>query len=289
MDTAALVKAAISASILMLVFALGLRASFADATSLFRNPFQPPHRLLRALTAMYLVVPAVAIGLGSLLDLSVPVRTAMLAMAIAPIPPILPGKQLKFGGSSAHVFGLLVAVSLCAIVLVPLALVVIGKVFHHPAAFSPTRVASLIGSTVLLPLMAGLACRHFAPRWAERLAPWASRLGTALLIAGALPVLIAAAPAMAALVGDGSLLAITALVVCAIAAGYALGGSNDDERSTLAIATAMRHPGIALAIASFNVPEAAHVGAAVLLCVLVSVVLTTVFGAFGKRQHSGRV
>jgi BASS family bile acid:Na+ symporter len=110
-----------------------------------------------------------------------------------------------------------------------------------------------------------------------------------LLIAGALQVLIAAAPAMAALVGDGSLLAITALVVCAIAAGYALGGSSEHERSTLAIATAMRHPGIALAIASFNVPEAANVGAAVLLYVLASVVLTTVFGTFGKRRHSGRV
>jgi BASS family bile acid:Na+ symporter len=149
---------------LLLVFALGLRASFAHATSLFRNLLQPPHRLLRALAAMYLVVPAVAIGLGLLLDPSVPVRTAMLAMAIAPIPPILPGKQLKFGGSSAHVFGLLVAVSLCAIVLVPLELVVIGEVFHRPAAFSPTRVASPIGSTVLLLLLAGLAFRHFAPR-----------------------------------------------------------------------------------------------------------------------------
>lgn len=289
MDTQALVKAAISASILLLVFALGLRASFADATSLFRNLLRPPNWLLRALTAMYLVVPAVAIGLGLLLDLSVPVRTAMLAMAIAPIPPILPGKQLKFGGSSAHVFGLLVAVSLCAIVLVPLELVVIGKVFHHHAAFSPTRVASLIGSTVLLPLLAGLIFRHFAPRWAERLAPWASRLGTALLIAGALPVLIAAAPAMAAQVGDGSLLAIAALGVCAIAAGYALGGPGDDERSTLAIASVMRHPGIALAIASFNVPEASHVGAAVLLYVLVSVVLTTLFGMVQKRRHGGRV
>jgi BASS family bile acid:Na+ symporter len=289
MDAQALVKAAISASILMLVFSLGLRASFADAISLFRSLFEPPHRLLRALIAMYLVVPAVAIGLGLLLDLSVSVRTGMLAMAIAPIPPILPGKQLKFGGSNAHVFGLLVAVSLCAIVFVPLELVVIGPVFDHQAAFSPTRVAGLIGSTVLLPLLAGLAFRQLAPRWAEWLAPWASRLGTALLIAAALPVLTAAAPAMAALVGDGSVLAITVLVVCAIAAGYALGGPNADERSTLAIASAMRHPGVALAIATFNVPEATHVGAAVLLYVLVSVVLTTVFGAIRTRRRVNRV
>jgi hypothetical protein len=51
----------------------------------------------------------------------------------------------------------------------------------------------------------------------------------------------------------------------------------------------MRHPGIALAIASFNVPEAEHVGAAVLLYMFVSVVLTTLFGTIAKRRHGGRV
>ncbi len=286
MDAQSLVKAALSASILMLVFALGLRASFADATSLFRELFRPPRRLLRALTAMYIVVPAVAVGLGLAFDLSMPVRTGMLAMAIAPIPPILPGKQLKFGGSSAHVFGLLVAVSLCAIVLVPLVLHVIGEVFHRHVAFAPTQVAGLIGSTVLLPLLAGLAFRYLAPRRAEQLAPWVSRLGTALLIVGVLPVLVAAAPALWEVASAGAVLAIVALAACAIAAGYVLGGPSADERSTLAIASAMRHPGVALAIATFNVPEAPHVGAAVLLYLLVSLVLTTLFGKVYTKRNA---
>jgi len=285
MDIQALLKAALSASILMLVFALGLRASFADATSLFRQFLRPPHRLLRALIAMYVVVPAVAVALGLMLDLPLPVRAAMLAMAIAPIPPILPGKQLKFGGSSVHVFGLLVAVSLCAVVLVPLVLHVIGQVFHRHVAFSPAQVARLIGSTVLLPLLAGLTLRHFAPHWAERLAPWVSRLGTVLLIAGALPVLIAAEPAMAALVGNGAVLAIAVLVACAIAAGHVLGGPGEDERATLAFASAMRHPGVALAVATVNAPEAPQLGAAVLLYVLLAVVLTTVYGSFARRNR----
>lgn len=289
MDAQTLVKTAISASILLLVFALGLRASFADATSLFRELFRPPNRLLRALTAMYIVVPALAISLGLLFDLSQPVRTGLLAMAISPIPPILPGKQLKFGGSNAYVFGLLVAVSMCAIVLVPLVLGVIGQVFHRHAVFAPAQVARLIGSTVLLPLLAGLIFRRFAPSWAERLAPWVSRLGTALLIVGALFVLIAAGPAMAALVGDGAVLVMAVLAACAIAVGHALGGPNDDERPTLAVASAMRHPGIALAIATTNVPEASHVGAAVLTYLLVSLVLTTVYGRFVRpdRRRAG--
>jgi BASS family bile acid:Na+ symporter len=280
-DAQAILKAALSASILLLVFALGLRSSFADATSLIRQFLRPPRRLLRALIAMYVVVPAVAIALGLMFDLPVSVRAGMLAMAIAPIPPILPGKQLKFGGDSAHVFGLLVAVSLCAIVLVPIVLHFIGPVFgHDEVAFSPAQVARLIGSTVLLPLLAGLTLRQLAPRWAERLAPWVSRLGTVLLVAGVLPVLVAAAPAIAALVGDGSLLVIAALVGCAILAGHALGGPGEDGRKTLAIATANRHPGVALAVATLNAPAASHVGAAVLLYVLLATVLTALYGRF---------
>jgi len=286
MDAQSLIKASLSASILMLVFALGLRASFADATSLFRGLFQTPRRLLRALVAMYVVVPALAVGLGLLFDLPQPVRTGMLAMAIAPIPPILPGKQLKFGGSSAHAFGLLVAVSLCSVLLVPLVVHLIGPVFGRQAAFSSAQVAGLIGSTVLLPLLAGLAFRHFAPSRAERLAPWISRMGTALLIAGALPVLVAAAPAIAALTGDGAVLVIATLVICAIAVGHALGGPTEGERSTLAVATANRHPGVALAIGTINVPEATQVGAAVLMYLLVSLVLTSLYGVLRRSSRA---
>jgi BASS family bile acid:Na+ symporter len=165
----------------------------------------------------------------------------------------------------------------------------IGAVFHRQVAFSPTQVARLIGSTVLLPLLAGLLFRHFVPRAAELLAPWVSRLGTVLLIAGLLPVLVAAGPAIAALVGSGALLVIAALVACAIAVGHALGGPSDDERSTLAIATAMRHPGVALAMSTLNVPEAPQVGAVVLLYVLLAVVLTTLYGRFARPQRHAQV
>ena len=171
-------------------------------------------------------------------------------------------------------------VSLCSIVLVPVVLHLIGAVFDHDVAFTPAQVAGLIGSTVLLPLLAGMVFRHVAPRWAERLAPWVSRLGTVLLVAGALAVLVAAVPAIAALVGDGAVLVIALLVACAIAAGHALGGPDADERSTLAVATANRHPGVALAVATFSVPEAPHVGAAILTYLLVALVLTALYGRY---------
>lgn len=283
MDPAHLVQLAIKTSILFLVFALGLRASIADTTTLVRALFQPPNRLLRAVVAMNVVVPVVATAVALLFDLPLPVKVAMLAMAVAPIPPLLPGKQLKLGGASSYVFGLLVAVSLAAIVLVPLGVEVLGRLFGREAHFGATQVVTLVGTTILLPLVAGLMVRHFAPGFAGRAASPISRLGTIFLAAGLVPVLVKVAPAMLSLIGDGSVLAITVVVGAAILAGHALGGPDPDERTALSIAAAMRHPGIALSIAMLAVPEEPRVPAAILLYLLISVVATTVYGRWRQR------
>jgi BASS family bile acid:Na+ symporter len=284
MEPAQLIKLALTASIPLLVFALGLRATFAETTTLFRELFRPPNRLLRALVAIYVIVPVAAAALALLGDLSRPVKVALLAMAVAPIPPILPGKQLKFGGEKSYVFGLLVAVSLVAILLVPLGVDVLGRVFGRESRFSPIEVARLIGMTILAPLVVGLMLRHAAPRLAQATAPWASRAGTILLVGGLVPVLIKVWPTVAALVGDGSVLAIAALVVVAIVAGHAMGGPDPDERATLALASAMRHPGIAAAIASLNIPDEPRVPAAIILYLLVATVGTSLYGSWSKRR-----
>jgi BASS family bile acid:Na+ symporter len=263
-----------------------MRATFADVTSLFRESFRPPHRLLRALAAMYLVVPACAVGLGLAFDLPVAVRTAILAMAVSPIPPILPGKQLKLGGHREYVFGLIVAVSVCALVLVPVTVKLIGLVFSRETSFGPEAVARVIAMSILIPLAFGMVVRHVAPHWAARFAPWASRIGTLLLVAGVLPVLVKAWPAMESLVGHAAMIAIVALVVVAIVAGHWIGGPDPHDRSTLAVASAMRHPGVAMAIATQNMPDEPRIGAALLLYLLAAVVATSVYGMVWKHAEA---
>ncbi len=86
-------------------------------------------------------------------------------------------------------------------------------------------------------------------------------------------------------IGSGAALSIAMVVVIAIAAGHWLGGPDPDERSTLALASAMRHPGIAMAIASLNVPEEPRVPAAIILYLLIAAIATSVYGAWWKRQH----
>ena len=284
MDLVQLIRLAITASILLLVFALGLRATAEDATYLFRRPA----RFLRGFLAMGVIVPAVAGALAALFDLAPAVEIALLAMAVSPVPPILPGKQLKLGGRSRYVFGLLVAAALVAVVFVPLAIKVLGWLFGREAHGDAGVVARVVGITVLLPLAAGLTVRRVAPMVAERIAPWTARVGNVLLLAGLLPVLIAVGPAIVSLVGNGTVLAIAAVVVTGLLAGHWLGGPDPDDRTALAIAASMRHPGVAMAIARLNFPAEPLVPAAVLLFLLVNVIVTLPYGAWRRRVHGGR-
>jgi BASS family bile acid:Na+ symporter len=286
MDLAHLVKWAVTASLLLMVFGLGLRATFADATSLIRNLFRPPNRLLRAIVAMYFIVPAIAVVIA-LFDLPRPVKIALLAMAVSPVPPILPGKQMKFGGDASFVYGLLVAMSLLAIVMVPLAVEVLGWVFRRDVHVGADVIAKAIGMSILAPLAAGLVVRHFAPALAERVAPWVTKIGTILLLVGGALILAGAFPAIASLVGSGAIIAFAALAVLALGVGHVLGGPNPDDRTVLAIASPMRHPGVALAIAHSTFPDDKFAPAAVLLMLLVAVVATSIYGKLRMRgQHS---
>jgi bile acid:Na+ symporter, BASS family len=286
MDATAAIKLLLNASILLLVFALGLQATFADAGSLLRNFLRSPNRLLRALVSMYVVVPVAALGLALAFDLPPGLRTGLLAVAIAPIPPILPGKQLKFGGDRAYVFGLLVAVSLSSIVVIPLLVLLLDLIFARDTVFGPASVLQVVGLSILLPLAAGLVTRQWLPGLAERIAPWVSRIGTVALVAGVVPILVAAWPRIVPLWGQGALMVTIALAAVAIAAGHWLGGSDPGVRATLAIASAMRHPGVALALVARHGVDEPRGVAMVLLYLLVATVLTTLYGLWRSRRDA---
>src|SRR5262249_35798302 len=192
------------------------------------------------------------------------------------------------GGRSRYVFGLLVAASLIAIVVVPLAIELLGWVFHREAHVGAGVVARVVGVTVLLPLAIGLVVRRVAPPAAERLAPRVSRVGNVLLLAGLAAVLLFMAPAIVTLVGNGTVLVIAAIVGTGLLAGHWLGGPDADDRTALAIASSTRHPGVALAIARLNFPEETRVPAAVCLFLLVNALVTLPYGTWRPRQRAAR-
>ena len=91
-------------------------------------------------------------------------------------------------------------------------------------------------------------------------------------------------PAVLSLLGNGSVLALAAFVVVGLIAGHLLGGPNADDRLVLALATATRHPMIALTVAKVNFPDEPMLGATVLLYLLVGLIIGIPYQVWQKRR-----
>ena len=275
------VMVAMRSGVALTVLALGLSASWQDATFLLRRP----GKLARALASMNVVMPLFTAAMISLFDLRPAVAVALITLAVSPIPPILPRKALKAGGGAAYTIGLLAVASLLAIVFVPLAVDLLGRASGKPARVSVVAVAQVVALTVLAPLAAGMLVRRLARAFAERIARPAAVAGLVLLGAGLVPVLVTTAPAIVPLLGNGTLAAILAFDLVGLAAGYLLGGPEHEERTVLALTTSSRHPGVALVIASANVSDPKPVIGALVLYLLVNAVVSLLYVAWSKRRH----
>jgi BASS family bile acid:Na+ symporter len=214
------------------------------------------------------------------------VAVALIAVSVAPIPPLLPRRALKAGGAEAFTIGLLVAASVLAIAFVPLAVELLGAVFGKPAHVSPGKVTFVVALTVLAPLTAGLVVRRLAGRFAERAAKPFALAGGILVAVCCIPVLVAIGPTMVPLIGNGTLAAIVAFSAVGLAAGHLLGGPERDERSVLAFTTAIRHPGVAFVIASANFSEPRRVAAAILLYAIVATLVSVPYQVWFKHRQA---
>ena len=147
----------------------------------------------------------------------------------------------------------------------------------------PWTIAKLVFATVLAPLLAGIAVRRLAPGVAARFARPVGLIANIVLMACALAILATVWPAIVALLGTGALWAVVAFVAIGLAVGHVLGGPDPNHRAVLALATASRHPGVALAISSANFPGDKAVLPALLLYLLAATVLAIPYVMWRKR------
>jgi BASS family bile acid:Na+ symporter len=282
MDLRTLISLTIKVSVLLVMFGLGLAASLKDALSLFRRP----EALGRSLLAMNIVMPLVAVLLVAAFKLRPEVALGLVALSVSPIPPTVPIKHLWVGGSAAYMLGLLVAASLLAIVLAPATLEVFSRIFEKSMRVPVSTLAEAIGVTVLAPLAAGMLVRRLAPAFAERIAWRVSQAATVMLVAGILPVMITSLPTIASLCGNGTVAAFAAFSLAGLIAGHLLGGPHASDRRMLALATAYRHPGVALAILGGIFSEPKLVQAAVLCYMIVCGILCALYLVWRVRRDT---
>ena len=201
MNLQSLILLVLKASIFLTVFAMGLQATFAGATFLFRRP----RLLIRGFFSMSVVMPALAL---------------LLVLTTTPTPSRedRPGCPFAFSGSThvskestqgwrqrKYTIGLLVATVLLAFVAIPIAMETFERVTGVPLYMSALKVATIVFSTVLAPLLIGIVLRAVALSFADRVAQFVGKVVGVLLILGVLPVLFVSMRTILSLVGDGTL------------------------------------------------------------------------------------
>jgi len=268
MNVAKLIGFGINLSMWLMVFGVALNAGAWRTRILFRDPAL----LLRSVVAMYVVMPFFAVWVALNFDLNRAVLTALMLLALSPVPPVLPSKQIKAGGNTHYVVGLLVVAALGAIFVVPAGVAAVGRVFGYDLEVPFSVTARVVGISVLLPVIVGLVVARTAPALAERIAGPVSAVSSVLLLVLFIPVVIMKWSILAAQVGNYTVVAILLFIGVGLLAGHLLGGPDPDNRTALALATATRHPGVAIAVLNAVSPAAEEVVPVVLLYLVVSIV-----------------
>jgi BASS family bile acid:Na+ symporter len=280
-----LVLLVLQVSVFCTVFGFGLDTTPEDVLYVLRRPAL----LARSLVAMFVIMPAVAICLVWLFDFRHVVEVVLVALSISPVPPLLPRREGQAGGRAPFALGLMALLAALAIVIVPGAPQVIKGFAHHSLDMSPLAVARTVLETALAPLAAGMIVRARLREATRRLGALVNRIAWVLLAVGVLALLTTNLSAMWALVGNGTLVAMTTFVMVALAVGHVLGGPDPRHAAVLALSNACRHPAIAFAIASTNFPSE-QFGPTVLLYVIVNIVLCIPYVWWQRRRvrHAGR-
>jgi BASS family bile acid:Na+ symporter len=277
MDFKAFVDLALQISIISAVFGFGLKARPADLLYVVRRP----RLLLRSVVAMFVCMPLIAVALARMFDFPQTVDVTLVALSISPVPPVLPRKNSRAGGSASFGIGLMTLLSIGAIALVPAALSALAWLVGRRLEFAPAAIAGLMMKATLAPLAAGVILRVLAPAMATRIEPIVVIAANSLMPLAVVLLIAGAAPSMWALIGTGSVLATVVFTLAGLAIGHGVGGPEPNHATVLALATACRHPALALAIAGTNFPEQ-QFGPVMLMYLLVSGVAGLSYAAWQR-------
>ena len=280
--------AILEASIVALVLGLALRGSSRDVRFFACRP----RLLLRAFVAMDVLLPLFTMSALSALSMPATVTLGATLLSISPGASLVAQKELRPNRRGELVLASTVLGSLLSIVTVPIWLGIASELFLPDASLSPGAVMRLVTILFLLPLTLALVLRRLAP-------DLMGRASGPLIIAADVMLLIVLLSFAGEIVpgfrrlGFGGASAIATSAAGAVLLGHLAGGRDPSDRSTLAIMSGARHPGLALLIARFNF-DGDLVLPAVIASLLIGTLLTLPYAYWRRRlqlriDHSAAV
>jgi BASS family bile acid:Na+ symporter len=270
MTITGVILVAANVSLAMTMLCAGMGGLSGDTTYLLRRR----GLLLRSLLSMSVLLPLFALWLCAAFDLRPAAKLALLAMAVSPMPPILPTGVLKVRGNRAFEVSLSYVTAILAVLLIPSSLWLFGRIVAVPLHVDLVVVTRLIATSILLPVCAGIGLRRLSAETSCRAVAPLTIGAAAILVLVVVALAIESLPAFRLLVADETALAIALMTVVGLIVGHVCGGPARKDRRVLAMSTALRHPALAIAIGIGAFPNERIVGVVIVLSVLFGCVVT---------------
>lgn len=238
------------------IVALMLSVGLQTDHSVFRELAARWKLVARALAVVWIGVPLLALIMIGLFQPHPIGAATMLVMAISPgVPLVLPNARKAHGDYETALL-VLISTAITALVMVPLWSAILDRVTPLRLPIAPIDVAVTLIPTLLIPFAVGRITTDLSPRLAGKLA----RVFTILFIVGfvllILGMLAKSLPMLRHLSLRG-LVAVVLLTLGSAAMGYAAGGPRPGARISIAFASALGNPALAIAIATRSYPERA--------------------------------
>lgn len=269
-------------TVFTVMFALGLGIVPGQ---LLRWTAQRPGLMARGLFSVLVAVPAMALLVTRAIELPRAAQIGIVLMSISPGAPVALRRSLGAGGHQAFAPSLQICVVTLAVLSMPLSIMLLNHVYAGQASIAPSQVARQVFIVQLLPLGLGMMLRHLRAGLAQRLEPRLGRIGTFMLFAVVVLILIDVweVTINAGLRGAAAIVLTTG---GALAVGHLLGGPDPATRTAVAIISAARNPGLALLVATLN-RASPEITATVLAYLLISVLTIAPYVIWRRRagQH----
>ncbi|MCY1159291.1 MAG: hypothetical protein MOP51_2316 [Citricoccus sp.] len=249
----------------------------------FIAPLRSGRLLVSGAVANFLIAPALALVLTTVLPIPADARMGLMVLACAAGAPFaLKLTRLARGdmpSASALLAVMLVATTVFMPVVLPLLL--------PGAQVSPASIAAVLLPTMLLPLGAAIAVRQLSPGLAGRLQGPVQRLSFWSMLVMLANQFLADHRELAGLIGTGTVLAIVLFTLANLGAGWALGTIKPGVGPIVGISASQRNMGVATLVAVANFGDSSAVVTVVLAGFLALILLLPLTWLTGRAGRAG--
>lgn len=252
---------AIAVFIAGVLFAAGLEVTIAQVF----EPMKDAGLVARALVANVLLVPLVTYGMSVFFPLEPPYMIGVLLYGFAAGAPYTPKLVNAAGADVPSSIAATMLLTVLTILYMPFVL----PLLVPGSKIGIWEIAKPLLLQMFVPLVVGLAIRHFRERAAKRLHRPANIVVNLSAVTFLVLALVLHWDELVATAGTGALASAVVLTLVAFAIGYALGPSRLRGRVTLGLITTARNIGAAATIATANFREDPRVLITVAVCMFV--------------------